>query len=1263
MPTSPARLPRWMRWPIGWLCLLALLSAQALLQPMAWTQVSAVEPAQSPLITREGGQPSPNVMLTLDTSWSMIFPYLPEGAFTVNEQTVHFPGFTSPIMHPGDHRYDASGGQNTDKAEGDGGAIPADLSDTTNVFQRQMRSPQVNQLYYNPAEQYKPWLISKDLTTGNESRYPAADPKKAWFDPDKAYSPNQADYATQTCHTLSTTDTPCADLTAAATHTVAFWCTAPPTQPGGKLSCGQNGKAFSKSFHPAVYFLLTPGANPNAVSSYTSYDLVKQQIDGNTVMAFPKSSQRSDCAGTSCTPAEELQNYANWFVYYRTRLHVVQAAVPESFLQIGNTIRLGWGTIHQPNATLDGANTAIVQAGVRDFDASRKAAMVSWLRHFKSDSTINSASSPPKLSGGTPLLAALTGVGEYFARTDPRNPWVTDPAMSGGDTSAPLSCRRAYNMLITDGYYDGSSGVLNEDGTNGPLISHANGTQTYAYQAATPYMDSQSGTLADVAMKYWKNDLSNAINNVPYGNDTPGEDPAFWQHLVQLPIGLGVDGKIPLKDLDQQMALLASGAKGWWDGSSTVAKTDPRRIDDLLHAAVNTRGTYFSARTAAELTQALSSALTRAGDRSGLKEAGIATASLTLSTGNVKYIPEYTTARWTGNIKAYTLDTNGHTAASPTWRAADKVPAASKRQIFTWDGSNGTAFSSTMAQALLDEVSTTGLPSGASAIKLVNYIRGDSSLEDNSQTIGLFRKRTGKLPDFINANPLLIQGHVNLGYDKLLTGAPGQALYNSFISAKSAREPVLLIGGNGGMLHAFADYTNTEQGIQPGQEVFAYVPRVVLPHLRLLARKDYGVAANNGHRFYVDGPLAESDLYMDGAWRNVVAGTLGAGGRALFLLDVTASHQLGAHTVMLEKSHADQADMGYMFGAPQVGRLPSGEWAAFVGNGAHSNQGKSALLLIKLTHADGSTVQQPTVTAIVAESALGNNGMGAIRLVKDSNQNVTAIYAGDLKGQVWRFDVTTNGATSSLVVGMNHKPLFQTANATPITAAPAVISHPSGGHLVIVGTGKLFDEGDNDDTSTPHTVYAVWDKLNGLPTFEVSTDPRASGQLVEQVIYGSAVGDTGGTYYSVSTHSVDYSSKLGWFMNLTLTPGQRTIYAPTIIQNHVLISTMVPAPAAALCDKAGGAGYNFLLPALTGAQHSQPILDTTGDGLIDSSDQLVSGYKTGADGHDTPLTDSDTISLQHTTGQQKVKLPAPVKGKKITGRVWRQLMSPPAPTL
>jgi hypothetical protein len=126
----------------------------------------------------------------------------------------------------------------------------------------------------------------------------------------------------------------------------------------------------------------------------------------------------------------------------------------------------------------------------------------------------------------------------------------------------------------------------------------------------------------------------------------------------------------------------------------------------------------------------------------------------------------------------------------------------------------------------------------------------------------------------------------------------------------------------------------------------------------------------------------------------------------------------------------------------------------------------------------------------------------------------------------------------------------------------------------------------------------------------------------------------------------------------------------------------------AQCESSSGKGYNYLLVAADGTQPAKPIFDTNGDGVVDESDQVASGYGTVGDGRDAIVSDKDNPLLGgdlkdgsngtgngsggegeicNTEGCKKVDLDCitnctpPNVNKSVVDRVWKQIMNPPKP--
>jgi type IV pilus assembly protein PilY1 len=1188
--------------PIGLVLLVLFGSAQA-------------QPSQKPLLTRDGGGVKPNIMLTMDDSGSMLFQHMPEETIYVGSFAVASPvGGQSVRMDPSD----------TETLDGFFIGTIAAQRGTSNYRQKLMRSPDTNTIYYNPEVRYLPWALSTYPLPAATAAKPAGR---------MANSPVTAAYLDP----VDPTGGGVVNLTNVRVVTTT-WC-----YRDSRSDCS----SASESYDPGLYFRLKKSAagaylDPSVAANYTEYSI-------NNILQpfFPKAATRTDCAGVvgllGCTQAEERANYANWFTYYRSRNLLARGALVEAFAEVGDTFRLGWGRINNStSASIDGVNTSVIQSGVRDFTSTTKGNLFKWLYALPAN-------------GGTPLPGAMRAVGQYYSRSDNKGPWSDNPGSS--NTTPDKSCRRAYHIMVTDGYWNANTtAVGNSDDANGPVITGTG--RSYQYLATRPYRDSTSNTLADYAMEYWKKDLrpdSAMPNNVV----PSAENPAFWQHMVNFMVGLGVRGtlvpnKLPggLTNPASDLPALTAGTKSWGNDE----------IDDLWHSALNSRGEFISAKDPSELASAIKESVGQALQRE-LREAGVATASTVLQDGNRKYVPLYKTGDWTGDIQTYVLDANGQ-AGAQVWNAQSKLPAWGSRNIVTWSSdlvpAGGVAFSTlTMGATNLTALGTLTTSPASTNVDLVNFLKGDRSKEGDGKS---FRERQGVLGDFINSSPVLVKDAVNMGYSTL-PAAQGGSSYGAFLSAKASRTATLFVGGNDGMLHAFKDTIGAVPA-EDGKEVFAYVPKTVIANLSKLASKDYGTTSLY-HQYYVDGPLIEADAYVNApgsgsaSWRNYLVGSLGSGGRAIFALDVTDTANLGPSSVRWELSSATNGDLGYVSSPAQVGVLPNGEWVAIFGNGSFSNAGKATLFVVNL---------QTGVAKTLDVGASGGNGLGGVGVVRNTLGQITHLYAGDLKGNLWKFNYLAS-ANSRFEIADNTA-LFSATHsdgeAQPITQPPAIFDHSQGGKIVVFGTGSLTTDADANSIKTQGT-YGVWDKPGDTtvrPLGRSSLEPRS---------LSAVAGSGGSTFYQLAGTAVDWVNQRGWVINLDIASGMRVVYPPqSVSKSLALISVVKPASSVAVCETATGSGLNLLLPVEQGVNPISPLFDTDGSGVIDASDSLVAGYGTNADGIDavvrsTPACSGSVcktrISIQNTTSQMGAIIqdtnPASTGLRPVKDRVWSRIINPP----
>ena len=896
-----------------------------------------------------------------------------------------------------------------------------------------------------------------------------------------------------------------------------------------------------------------------------------------------------DCYVKQTVSDGQKQNFANWYSYYRSREMTAKAGISRAFAQLGDGARIGYGLINDNTlTTIDGKRVTAVKRGVREFTGANRKAFFDWLFGIQS-------------SGNTPLRRALDAAGQYYENDNEIGPWSTTPGASGGNL---LACRKSFTILMTDGYWNGDEAATaaaraNNDGDKG-----------------NPFADDYSNTLADVAMYYWKRDLFPTLaNKVP----PTARNPATWQHMATYTIGLGVEGRISKTDAFAAINDPTAATITWPNASSN-------QIDDLLHAAVNGRGDYFSASDPGEFAAAMRDALSSIADQTAaISPLGQSSSAATVDT--FLYQAKFNTEDWSGWLTSTAFDpVTG--ALRPTSAWTSSVPAV--RNILTY---NTTANAGRSFQwANLSDTQKTQLDADAAkSEKVLNWVRGDQSEEQPS---GALRKRDASalIGDIVNSKPLFV-GSRNEGYG-LKGGIPAaqREAYMDRLSTEAfkRRQQMVYVGANDGMLHGFnsGTYIGEVDGRPKfsngdGVETFAYVPATVYGNLSALASPDYN------HRYFVDGSPSAGDAYIGGAWKTVLVGSTGAGGRSYFALDVEAPGSMTAEKVMWEFTHAE---LGLSIGQATIARTNRGEWVAIFGNGYNSTSQKAQLFIVNLSN--GSLLRK-------IDTGVGDvtnpNGL-ATPVVVDINLdgNADLVYAGDYQGNLWKFDLTdtdtTDTARTKWKLAFNGKPLFKAVDSTdksqPITARPAVRRHPDSGLVIYFGTGKSLLVGDQGDLSE-QALYGVFDLCGRRNTGDCWTTTTASrvqkSELREQDIYEEGNANFGNEdtpvnhdYRLVTQEAL--GDKKGFF--ITLLPPSGTaegerVTGPAIVSfsDRVIFTTEIPNDDP--CSN-GATGWLMEVDPFSGGRTDFSVFDMNADGYFNTSDQKGGAEGTVVSGRRTP---------------------------------------------
>ena len=1004
---------------------------------------------------------------------------------------------------------------------------------------------------------------------------------------------------------------------------------------------------FTPNYTPDGGSPLADGATvlnyPNTANSSTS--------------AYPKFKNRTDCGASSCSWAQEQQNYANWKTYHSTRMELAKTGIGLAFQPLNPTFRLGWGTIN----TLD--KDSVLHKGVRRFTSSTQSDFLTWLYGIN-------------INGGTPNRKAIDKVGQYFKRVDNDGPWADDPdgtgtgiTSSGAEVTSQATCRRSYAMLMTDGYYNDSFSLTDVDTSVAPEITSPS---RYQYNPIGPYADSSNNTkrdntFADVAMKYWVTDLR---ENLPNDVRPVTGDEAFWQHMNFYAIGLGVVGTLNAND-PQTLLNLTGNASSTpprslnWPSPSTE---NPTSIDDMWHATVNGRGKMLNAQTASELNSAV---LQMMSDISGKEatQSGVAVSTASLTQGTKKYTPSFTSITWNGNVTAYNLDETSGNQNGVAWEVetllstdpvtsvktySSRIPDAASRKIYVGNGATSGARAVDFTYSAMNTAGLLTQMNGPVTAGLIDYLRGDPSKEDRDASVAdpntIYRARATRLGDIVNSTPVFVKNALDLKYESLPTGFSGKDSYRAFIDGPGGKmqrpEGVLFVGANDGMLHGIRDGRFDSNGnalSTGGEEVFAYVPNALLPSIRELSDKAYV------HRYYVDGPNIETDAYFGGSWKNIVIGSTGAGAgvlsspgvspkAAVFAINTTAlntsADALDVNSVLWEVSSAQAnfSELGHVLTDVQAGPTASAShpWVAVFGNGYESKSCKAMLYVVNLQ--TGARVREID-TGVGSCTAADRNGLGGVRIVRNAMQQIIGAYAGDLQGNLWKFDLSSSDP-AQWGKDLGGAPLLKAGRTQPITAPPSVIplpapGGPATGYMVIAGTGKFFEVEDITSTAQ-QSFYSVWDPL----TFGTTTIPAGTAldmsvaadkaKLVQQTITAAPLVIGGNSFAEVSANAVDYAAsppKRGCYLDF-VTSGQRLVYPIDILANRFAAAdTISPSGVAvdACSNSTGGSSFLYFLDAMTCGRSVDQILDTNGDGNVDSSDALVSGVAGKADGRNVTL--------------------------------------------
>lgn len=933
----------------------------------------------------------------------------------------------------------------------------------------------------------------------------------------------------------------------------------------------------------------TPGVAGGYPGSFQRVDIIP------TRDSYPKAETRTDCAGNSCSYAEEMTNFANWWTYYHTRMQMMKSSTSQAFSAVASNFRVGYMSINnsQGNAFLN---------------------LATYSGANKSDWYSRLFSALP--SGSTPLRRALNDAGRLYAGK-------LTGSYNGGTIKDPVeySCQRNYTVLSTDGFWNEAVTLTQLDGS-------ALGDQDGAMARPQKDGNAVSNTLADVAAYYYKADLRTGTDGQPEctsgsgtGADVCGNGTlSAQQRMVSFTLGLGASGYMQYQSdylratsgdyfaVSQGSSPNVAAGTCTWQASGectwpTPASNTLTTIDDLWHAAVNGGGTYFSASNPQSLYSGLQSALNNIAAQDGAAAAATASNPNVSSGDNQVFVSNFKSGEWTGQLKSQRIDLEtGAISATADWAAGTLLDSNNTRKIymfsagggsnrseFTWNNLSATQkgyFSlATLTAAGNNLIQFCGSgdyclsnsdQSTAAGERLVDYLRGSRSDEGGlAEPSKFFRQRTQLLGDIVNSEAVYVKTAL-MNYND----AGFAAHKNSMVT----RAGMIYVGANDGMLHAFSAAS--------GNELWAYVPSQVMPRLHKLADKSYG----NKHEYFVDASPVVQEVKIGSDWRTVLVTGLGAGGRAYIAIDVTSPTD---PKPLWEFTHDN---LGYTFSKPEISKLVDGSWVVIVPSGYNNvtpGDGNGRLFVLDIaTGAPISTLPNgiPTLVGGLAVGSAGTpSGLGHISAWADnSDKDNTAlrVYGGDNLGNVWRFDINNNVGAAGYEAQRIATLRNSLGQVQPITSRPElgmVGTYP----MIFVGTGRYLGVSDLSDATT-QSIYAIKDRLSAS---DFGNPRLVANNFVQQTLSNgtcpanSAICSPGSPIRSNGNpQAVDLLEKNGWYVDLPSTR-ERVTNEPVLVGGVLGVTSNV-INSSGICTVGGSSWINYF--------------DYRTGGAVDSAQSIVS---------------------------------------------------------
>ncbi len=796
------------------------------------------------------------------------------------------------------------------------------------------------------------------------------------------------------------------------------------------------------------------------------------------------------------------------------------------------------------------------------------------------------------------------------------------------DSWTPLA--EAYYEMV--GYFRNGRSIYNRDvvGRKSPIQYRCQKNYSIVLTDGVPFFDASfPGLNAQVLGRTVKfGDYDNVANDGNLNNNDPYQRYLFLDDIAKFAYETDLRGQheLDLANKSFNDVLFPQQNLITYTVGFTLNNTNAlKMLEDAAEKEGYGHGKYYNASTYEELKTSFGKALTDITDTSQSVAAASANTS-ELVVDSRLYQSRYTAKDWTGELISLAIDKITYQVSNTHEWSAPVNLNVSTRVVYSGHNS-GSLFKK-------DNFNPQQITDLFGDQRIISYIKGTAFAD--------YRDRTLPMGDVVNSTPVYVAPPVINAY----SDADFANKYSDFYVSHKDRSPMIYLGANDGMLHGF----NADNGY----EKLAFIPSKVLPKLKHLADKNYR------HQFYVDGTPVVESVYANHKWISLLVGGLGRGGQGIYALDVSSDYYentepAASSVFQWEFSDAIDADLGFTYSSPQIMRLNDGNFYVVISSGYNnttasdqsdnhlSSTGNAVLFLLNV--ATGA-IEKKLSTGVGMKDPANHsmaNGLGAVvGLDINSDGKQDYLYAGDLFGNVWKFDVSSKspvnwGADNDSNDDKNPSLLFSAVDdqgqEQPITAALTAVKLPNKDIMIFFGTGKYLEEQDTFANNIGvQTFYGIKDKG--------ATITGRAELLKQSIIYH------GDVKFSISSNKVvnrevritsnnKYSGyQKGWYMDLqTPNYGHTDVvtkeklgvtysaYGEQVIVNSVYrdshdgsndrsdgrIFFVSDLPNNA--DKCLPSSKNYLmsLDANSGARFNYIAVDINNDGIIDHRDGIETG--------------------------------------------------------